>query len=231
MGDRARLVGSSRGCAADAGSQPWPQSAGRTPIPARRRPSPLISANEQLRQQRTPHRCHARLDRPRQQVLPAGFVRHLRPQLFATSDRTPNSAGLMFASSDRTRPPRDRTPLTWADVLPLVGANGPKPTTAVTSREHRPPCRSPWCGSKWRTSAVAARERNQTADGKAPSPSETCSGTDAPTWTAGRPVMTAHSSGVQAGPAPGHCPAGFHPATEERPPLQRRSCVCAPVLV
>ncbi len=52
MGDRARVAGSSRGGTADAaGEQPWSQSAGRAPSRARRRPSPLTSANEQLREQ------------------------------------------------------------------------------------------------------------------------------------------------------------------------------------
>jgi hypothetical protein len=36
-------------CAADAGPQPWSQSAGRAASPARRRPSLLTSANQQLR--------------------------------------------------------------------------------------------------------------------------------------------------------------------------------------
>jgi immunity protein 5 of polymorphic toxin system len=43
----------------------------RAPLPARRRPSPLTSASERLRQRRAPHRCHARLDRPQRQVTPA----------------------------------------------------------------------------------------------------------------------------------------------------------------
>jgi hypothetical protein len=47
MGDRARVVSGSRGCAAVSGWQTWSQSAGRAPSPARCRPSPLTSANEQ----------------------------------------------------------------------------------------------------------------------------------------------------------------------------------------
>ena len=45
-----------------------------------------------------------------------------------------------------------------------------------------------------------------------------------------QPVMTAHTSCMEAGPAPGHCLVGFHLATEERPRFQRRSCACARVL-
>ncbi len=51
MCDRARVACRSRGGAADAGSRPWSRSAGRAPSPARRGPSPLTSANEQLREQ------------------------------------------------------------------------------------------------------------------------------------------------------------------------------------
>jgi hypothetical protein len=44
----------------------------------------------------------------------------------------------MFASSDRIQSPQKRMPLTSANVLPVVAANRPELTTAVTSREHRP---------------------------------------------------------------------------------------------
>ncbi len=56
--------------------------------------------------------------------LQAGFVREIRPQLFVTGDRSPISARLMFVSSDRTWPLRERKPLTSAFEHLLVGANG-----------------------------------------------------------------------------------------------------------
>ncbi|WP_285637172.1 hypothetical protein, partial [Actinoallomurus iriomotensis] len=58
-----------------------------------------------------------------------------RPQLFATGDRTPDSAGSMFVSLDRT--PHERTPLTSANVLPSSLPMTLSPMPAVTSREHR----------------------------------------------------------------------------------------------
>ena len=48
--------------------------------------------------------------------LQVGFVREIRPQLFVTGDRSPISARLMFVSSDRTWPLRERKPLTSARV-------------------------------------------------------------------------------------------------------------------
>ena len=60
----------------------------------------------------------------------------------------------MFVSSDRTRSPRELTPLTSANVLPLVAANDPEPTTAVTSCEHRPASShlgAVGCGEHWRS--------------------------------------------------------------------------------
>jgi hypothetical protein len=50
---------------------------------------------------------------------PGGFACLFRPQLFATGDRAANSAGLMFASPDRTQPPRERMPLTLANACAL----------------------------------------------------------------------------------------------------------------
>jgi hypothetical protein len=43
----------------------------------------------------------------------------------------------MFACSDRTLLAAGCESLTSADILPLVGANGPRTLTAVTSREYR----------------------------------------------------------------------------------------------
>jgi len=78
------------------------------------------------------------------------------------------SARLMFVSSDRTWPPRRQNALTSANVLPLVGANGPEQTTAVTSRGQPDGARTPECDPNWRTSAVTSYERNHrrvTTDG------------------------------------------------------------------
>jgi hypothetical protein len=75
-----------------------------------------------------------------------GFVRQIRPQLFATSDRTSIEPRFMFVSSDRTQPPCASKTLTSVNDPPLVDANEPLPTTAVTSREHRPDSLSPGCG-------------------------------------------------------------------------------------
>jgi hypothetical protein len=66
-----------------------------------------------------------------------GFVREPGPRLFVTYDRSPSPAKSMFTSSDRTWPLPRGKPLTSAFTLPLVGANGPQPATAVTSRERR----------------------------------------------------------------------------------------------
>jgi hypothetical protein len=83
--------------------------------------------------------------------------------LFVTGDRNPDAAGLMFADSDRTRPLRERTALTSADIPRLVAANALKPTIAVTFREHQGPSTHPWHGSNRRTFAVASRERSHYA--------------------------------------------------------------------
>jgi hypothetical protein len=45
----------------------------------------------------------------------------------------------MFVSSDRTLVATDCESLTSADTLPLVGAEGPRPETAVTFRKHLSP--------------------------------------------------------------------------------------------
>ena len=66
----------------------------------------------------------------------------------------------MFTCSDRTWSPCASKPLTSASDLPLVGASGPQPATAVTSREHRTCVRALGCGPKWRTFAVSSHERS-----------------------------------------------------------------------
>jgi hypothetical protein len=66
--------------------------------------------------------------------------------MFVTSDRVRDQAKLIFIGSDRTCPTRDRKSLTSADMLPLVGADGPELTTAVTSRKRRTRLRSSECG-------------------------------------------------------------------------------------
>ena len=58
---------------------------------------------------------------------PGWFVREIRPQLFVTGDRSPIAARLMFVSSNRTWPLRERKPLTSAFDHLLVGANGLSP--------------------------------------------------------------------------------------------------------
>src|SRR5262249_59893977 len=82
----------------------------------------------------------------------------------------------------------------------------------------------------WHITLRAWSGAHATTDGKAPRTNEVCSGRDARTWAAGWPVMTAHPLCMEAGPAQGHCPVGFHLATEECPRFQRRSCVCARAL-
>jgi hypothetical protein len=96
-----------------------------------------------------------------------GFVREVRPQLFVASDRTLAWPRFMFVSSDRTWPPGAAKSLTWANDQPLVGADGPQPATAITSREHRAWLRPPGCGPKWRTFAVTSHERNHTGEASA----------------------------------------------------------------
>jgi hypothetical protein len=58
---------------------------------------------------------------------PGWFVREIRPQLLVAGDRSPIAARLMFVSSDRTWPLRERKPLTSAFDHLLVGANGLSP--------------------------------------------------------------------------------------------------------
>jgi hypothetical protein len=65
--------------------------------------------------------------------------------MFVTNDRVRDQAKL-FIGSDRTCLTRDRKSLTLADMLPLVGADGREPTTAVTSRKRRTWLRSSECG-------------------------------------------------------------------------------------
>src|SRR5262249_47293994 len=59
-------------------------------------------------------------------MYPGGFVRQIRPQLFATSDRTLVGPRFMFVSSDRTWLPCASKTLTSANDQPLVGADEPQ---------------------------------------------------------------------------------------------------------
>jgi hypothetical protein len=98
-------------------------------------------------------------------ALPRGFVRQIRPQLLAMSDRTPFEPRFMFVSSDRTWLPRPAKSLTSANGLPLVDADRPLPVTAVTSGDHLNGSLPPRCDPKWRTFAATSHERNQPRNG------------------------------------------------------------------
>jgi hypothetical protein len=66
----------------------------------------------------------------------SGFVRQFRPQLFVTSDRSPNASRSMIVSSDR-RVAAILTQVIDLGVRPLLaGAMDPELSAAVTSREH-----------------------------------------------------------------------------------------------
>jgi hypothetical protein len=90
--------------------------------------------------------------------------------LLATSDRTCSSATTApsvpraACSSVLTAPCSRR--MRVADLgrpLPLLGAEGPRPQTAVTSRKHLNLVRLPERGRNWQATAVSSHERSQEA--------------------------------------------------------------------